>query len=277
MIKLNLIYNNDNLNILKQIGPNIIDLIYIDPPFYTGNDFGEFNDKWESIDHYLSFMEVRIKEMHRILKDTGSFYCHCDTNAVFELKPLIDRIFGKNNFRREIIWNVGSVSGFKSKTKNWVRQHDNILFYTKTNKYKFNRMYLPYSEEYIKNKFVFVDENGERYRKRRNGRQYLKDSPGIPIGDVWNDIISFQTRTRSSEYTGYPTQKPEKLLERIILSSTDLGDIVADFFCGSGTTLVVAKRLGRKFIGVDINKKAVEISRKRIYKNISLLNWVMKD
>ncbi len=106
--------------------------------------------------------------------------------------------------------------------------------------------------------FRYKDEKGRLYRKRRGGRQYLDEKPGMLIGDIWNDIYSFQTTTRSKEYLGYPTQKPEKLLERIILASSNEGDIVPDFFCGSGTTIAIAKKLNRKWIGVDNNQNAIE-------------------
>ena len=263
-MKLNTIYLADNLEFMRKLDSDIIDLIYIDPPFYSGVDYKEFSDIWGSIDEYLDFMYPRIKEMHRILKKSGTFYLHCDPNAVFNLKPICDEIFEKKNFRREIIWNVGSVSGFKSQIKGWVRQHDTILYYTKSNSFTFNKQYLPYREDYLKKMFRHKDEKGRIYRKRRGGKQYLDESPGTLVGDVWNDIYSFQTTTRSKEYLSYPTQKPEKLLIRIILSSYKEGDIIADFFCGSGTTIAVAKRLGRKWIGVDNNPKAVELCKNRL-------------
>ncbi len=263
-MKLNSVYLSDNLEFLRQLDSNTIDLIYIDPPFYSGVDYKEFSDTWNSLDDYLNFMRSRIKEIHRVLKDTGSYYCHCDANAVFDLKPICDNTFGRKFFRREIIWNVGSVSGFKSQVKGWVRQHDTILYYTKSNIYTFNKQYTPYREEYIRKMFRYKDENGRLYRKRRGGKQYLDEKPGNTIGDVWDDIFSFQTTTRSKEYLGYPTQKPEKLLERIILASSNQGDLVADFFCGSGTTLTVAERLNRKWVGVDNNSRAIELCKKRL-------------
>ncbi len=263
-MKLNTVHLVDNLDFLKELDSEIIDLIYIDPPFYTGVDYQEFSDQWNSLNHYLEFMQVRIREMHRVLKKNGSFYCHCDANALFDLKPICDSIFGRNFFKREIIWNVGSVSGFKSQVKGWVRQHDTILYYTKSEEFTFNKQYLPYKEEYIKKMFRYKDEDDRLYRKRRGGKQYLDEKPGTLVGDVWNDIYSYQTRTKSKEYLGYPTQKPEELLKRIILASSNEGDIVADFFCGSGTTLAVAKKLKRRWIGVDTNPKAIELTKKRL-------------
>lgn len=262
-MKLNTVYLEENLSVLKDIKSEFIDLIYIDPPFFSGVDYKEFNDIWDSLDDYLDFMNLRIKQMHRVLKNSGSFYCHCDVNAVFNLKLLCDKIFGKKHFRREIIWNSGSVSGFKSQVKGWVRQHDTILYYTKSDDFTFNKQYMPYRSEYIKKMFR-RDENGRLYRRRRSGKQYLDESPGVPVGDVWDDIYSFQTITRAKEYLGYPTQKPAKLLERIILASSNEGDVIADFFCGSGTTLAVAKKLNRKWIGVDDNPKIIELCKKRL-------------
>jgi adenine specific DNA methylase Mod len=263
-MEFNMVYLVDNLKFLRKLDSETIDLIYIDPPFFTGVDYKEFSDLWSSLEEYLEFMELRIKEMHRVLKKSGSFYCHCDNNAVFDLKPLCDNIFGRGNFRREIIWNVGSVSGFKSQVKGWVRQHDNILYYIKSEDFTFNKQYVPYKVEYINKMFRYTDENGRLYRKRRGGRQYLDERPGNLVGDVWNDIYSYQTRTRSKEYLGYPTQKPEKLLERIILASSNEGEIIADLFCGSGTTLAVAKILNRRWIGTDNNPKAIELCKKRL-------------
>jgi len=263
-IKLNQIYLSENLEFLQSLDSEFIDLIYIDPPFYSGVDYNEFSDIWGSLEDYLNFIRVRINEMYRVLKNSGSFYCHCDANAGFDLKLLCDKIFGRHNFRREIIWNVGSVSGFKSQVKGWVRQHDTILFYSKSNDFTFNKLYIPYKQDYIKKMFRYKDENGRIYRKRRGGKQYLDEKPGNLLGDVWNDIYSYQTRTRSKEYLGYPTQKPIKLLERIILASSNEGDIVADFFCGTGTTLAAAKKLKRKWIGIDNNPKAIELCKRRL-------------
>lgn len=264
---INSIYLGDNLEFLKKFNSNLFDLVYIDPPFFSQKDYIDFNDKWNKLNDYLYFMKLRINEIYRVLKDTGSFYLHCDSSAGFELKILCDNIFNKKNFKREIIWNAGSVSGFKSKVKGWVRQHDIILYYIKTKKFTFNKQYLPYKDKYIK-VFRYKDENGRFYRKRPNGKkQYLDDKPGNMIGDVWNDIYSFQTITRSNEYLKYPTQKPEKLLERIIKSSSNENDLIGDFFCGTGTTLKVAQNLNRNFIGIDINPKVIELCKKR-------LNWI---
>lgn len=261
---LNQIYLSDNLTLLRKIVSQVIDLIYIDPPFCSEEDYIEFSDKWEDISGYIGYMRERILEMHRVLKKTGSLYLQCDSHAKFELKLLCDKIFGKKNFRREIIWNTGSVSGYKTKINGWVRQHDTILYYTKSNDFIFNKQYIPYTVNYIEKMFKYKDENGRLYRKRRNGRQYLDESEGKLIGSVWNEIFSFQTRTRAKEYVKYPTQKPLALIKRIILASSNEYDLVADFFCGSGTTLVAAKLKNRNFIGCDNNPNAIELCKKRL-------------
>ncbi len=263
-ITLNQAYLCDNFDLLKRIESELIDLIYIDPPFCSEEDYIEFSDKWESISGYIGFMRDRISEMHRVLKKTGSLYMQCDSHAKFELKLLCDRIFGRNNFRREIIWNTGSVSGFKSKVNGWVRQHDSILYYTKSPRFTFNKQFLPYSVEYVEKMFRYKDEDGRLYRKRRDGKQYLDESKGKPIGSVWNDVLSFQTRTRAKEYFRYPTQKPLGLMKRIILASSNENDVVADFFCGSGTTIVAAKMAKRNFIACDNNPNAIELCKKRL-------------
>ena len=264
LIDVNKAYLSDNLELLRKIGSQVIDLIYIDPPFCSEEDYIEFSDKWESVSGYIGYMRERILEMHRLLKKTGSFYLQCDSHAKFELKLLCDKIFGRNNFRREIIWNTGSVSGFKSRVKGWVRQHDTILYYTKSNDFTFNKQYIPYSVNYIEKMFKYKDDDGRVYRKRRDGKQYLDEGKGVPIGTVWDDLLSFQTRTRAKEYFKYPTQKPLGLMKRIILASSNENDIVADFFCGSGTTIIAAKMEKRNFIACDNNPHAIELCKKRL-------------
>ena len=284
----NILFWGDNFSVMAYLLNNgwaeTIDLIYIDPPFFTGNVFrvknkkGEntqlnlrgvdqlaYVDKWRGgLMTYLTYMYDRLFLMKELLAETGSLYIHLDWHISHYIKVLLDDIFGYDNFRREIIWNVGSVSGFKSKVEGWVRQHDVILYYTKSDEYTFNKQFLPYKEEYIKKMFRYVDENGRRYRKRRGGRQYLDESKGMPIGDVWNDIISFQTATQAHEYVNFETQKPEKLLARIVKASSNENDLVADFFLGSGTTIVVAEKLHRKWIGSDISKVAIYLTKKRL-------------
>jgi site-specific DNA-methyltransferase (adenine-specific) len=250
IIKTNKIYLSDNLKLLDDMENDCIDLIYIDPPFYTQKMqkvatrsydrkyTSEYTDVWNGVKDYLNFMMVRLIEMHKVLKPTGSFYLHCDYHMVYRLKILCDKIFGSVNFRREIIWDSGSVSGFKGKANNWIRRHDTILYYTKSKKFIFNKQF------------------------NKNGH---------PISDIWK-IYSYQTRTLAKEYLEckYPTQKPEELLEQIIKASSNEGDIVVDFFCGSGTTCAVAEKLNRKWIGVDCNPEAVKIANRRLEKLVEL-------
>jgi len=217
---------------------------------------------------YLSMMAPRLLEMRRVLKNTGSIYLHCDPIAGHYLKLLTDAIFGPNNFLREIIWSLETTSGYKSQAKNWIRAHDIVLFYSKTANYFFEKQYYPHKKEYVA-RFKKIDENGRRYRDDRpdKRKQYLDETPGTSIGDVWSDIMSFQQASTLKEYLGYPTQKPEKLLERIIKSSSKKGDLVLDPFCGCGTTIVAAQKLERKWIGIDITYLAIDVISKRLKKN----------
>ena len=176
---------------------------------------------------YLCFMAIRLIEIHRILKATGSLYLHCDHSANSYLRQLLDGVFGRDNLRREIIWTLPRPSGFKTQAANWIRRHDTIFYYTKGGSAPFNKQYEPYPEEYRKH-FNKEDERGKYWlrdgRKRRMGA-------GFVLGDVWMDIHSMQTQSVSAkEGTGYPTQKPIALAERIIKASTNPGDVVLDCF-----------------------------------------------
>ncbi len=214
---------------------------------------------------YLTMMAIRIRYMHKLLKNTGSFYLHCDSTMSHYLKILCDLIFRENNFKREIIWSLKTSSGYKSQARNWIRGHDKILYYTKSNKFCFNKEYLPYKPKYIK-RFYKIDKDGRKYRDDRPGGriQYLDQTKGVAVTDTWDDIMSFQQASTIKEYLHYPTQKPESLLERIIKASTNKGDLVADFFCGCGTTIAVAQNLKRNWLGVDISHLAVKLISKRL-------------
>ena len=264
-----------------------VKLIYIDPPFAVGADFsynitvnGEdvtkqqsiieeiaYRDTWgRGISSYLSMMYERLKLMHQLLADDGSIYVHCDWRVASFLKIVIEEIFSLNSFEREIIWSFDTKSGYKTITNNWIRSHDTILYFSKnTNNKIFNKQYLPYSEEYLK-RFKKTDSSGRKYRDDRGSgeKQYLDELKGIPATDVWSDIKSFQQDATSEEYLKYPTQKREALLERIIKASSNEGDLVADFFCGSGTTAAVAEKLGRKWIAADLGRFAIHTTRKRM-------------
>ena len=198
-------------------------------------------------------MAIRLKPMHRVLKDTGSIYLHCDPSASHYLKMLMDAIFGEDNFLNEIIWSyrTGGVS-----KKWWPKKHDVILFYKKTNKYRHN----PLQERVIYEKPFFtskVDEYGRHYAD-------------VYIRDTWDDIKPLINT--SKERMGYPTQKPLKLLERIITASCNKGDLVLDPFCGCGTTLHAAEQLERRWIGIDISQFSAGLVRNRIIKHFKRLN-----
>jgi site-specific DNA-methyltransferase (adenine-specific) len=217
---------------------------------------------------YLVMMAERLLELHRVLKSTGSIYLHCDPTASHYLKLLMDAIFGADKFLREIIWSMETSSGFKSQANLWIRGHDTILFYKKGTDYIFNKQFYPLDERTIK-RYDKTDINGRKYKIYYDSVKeprivYLDKSKGRPITDVWTDIISFQTVNRGDEYLGYPTQKPEILLERIINASSNKGDIILDPFCGCGTAIAVAEKLHRRWIGIDITHLAITLMRNRL-------------
>ena len=272
-----MIYNSDCLQIMKDISDESIDM-----PFYTqrvrslsdtNGIIYEFSDTWNSLNEYLNYMRLRIEEMRRILKSTGCIFLHCDVSASHHLRILLDDIFGTENFRSEIIWSYKRWSNAK---KGLLSAHQNIFYYTKGENYKFNILYSNYS---VTTNIDQILQERERdntgkviYKRDEKGNIVTsKEKKGVPISDVWNIPL---LNPKAKERTGYPTQKPIELLERIIKISTNEGDYVLDPFCGSGTTLVSAKLLGRNYIGIDINKDAVEISKKRLaepYKTTSIL------
>ncbi|MCY3557408.1 MAG: site-specific DNA-methyltransferase, partial [Chloroflexi bacterium] len=223
---------------------------------------------------YLIMMSVRLLEMYRVLKTTGCLYLHCNQFASHYLKLLLDSLFGKINFITEIIWNYGTPSGGRSSGKKPVKTHDTILVYAKQyGKHLYNRQFTPYSEKYVTNWFRHEDDDGRRYRtrKRKNKivRQYLDQSPGMPLSTVWTDIMQLSSRRGwfpnvKSEETGYPTQKPLALLDRIVKASSNEGDVILDPFCGCATALVAADRLERRWAGIDLSPLAINLVDKRI-------------
>lgn len=275
----NLLVFGDNLQILKTFykdeDPLIkrkvkgkVKLIYIDPPFATTDEFQNkegakaYSDKKKGAE-FVEFLRRRLIVAKEILADEGAIYVHLDSKMGHYIKVLMDEIFGKQNFVREIIWNRGNPSGGKAGAQNWIHVHDTILFYAKNKESRiFNKIYENYSQEYIEKRFIHEDEKG-RYRLQGsdNRKQYLDDSKGKAITSVW-DIPDINVM--ALEKSGYPTQKPEALIERIIKASTDEGDLVMDFFCGSGTTLIVAEKLGRRWVGCDIGKLAIYTTQKRL-------------
>lgn len=242
---------SDNLELMAEMQDNTVDLIYCDILYGTGRKFKDYQDlkpKREIIEeHYIP----RIKEMHRILKDTGSIYLQMDTKINHWIRCIMDDVFGYDNFVNEIIWNYKTGGASK---KYFPRKHDNIFLYTKTKKYTFNKLT---DKNYIKHKYGFSNlETGED----ENGFYYLRT-----MQDVWNVPIIRTVKDKiDKEKLGYDTQKPKALIERIIKASSNEGDLVADFYAGSFTTAEVCKYLNRNFIGCDISEKAVQIGRARV-------------
>jgi len=225
-----------------------------------------------SLYSYLVQMAVRIVELHRTLKETGSFYLHCDQYAVHYLKILCDAIFSENNFQNDIIW---SYRRWTATSKRFQRMHDNILFYKKNKKIAFfNTQYEPYGN-WIKKDYHYIDKKtGKRWRwhtvKGKRYKVYLEDiNKGVKINDVWTIPVLGST---AKERLGYPTQKPEALLERIIEASCPPKGVVFDAYCGCGTTVAVAQKLKRQWIGIDITYVAIDLIKQRLIDHYYLDN-----
>jgi site-specific DNA-methyltransferase (adenine-specific) len=296
----NVLYYGDSLDILrKYIDDESVDLIYIDPPFNSNQAYNiifsepngtssqaqirAFDDTWhwteqteqtysEIIDTappkiveciksfrsflgemdmmaYLTMMTPRLIELRRVLKPTGSFYLHCDPTASHYLRIVLDQIFGIKNFRNEIVW---CYSGGGIPKKDFPRKHDIIFRYTKTDDYTYNAQYRPYTEGTL-----------QRGRTQVKGKYSQLNPLGTPVTDWWNDIKKITSPT-DPEKLGYPTQKSEALLERIIKASSNEGEIVLDAFAGCGTTIAVAQHLKRHWIGIDITHLAIAVIKHRL-------------
>lgn len=343
------IWTGDNLDIMRGMNSESVDLIYLDPPFNSNRDYeapvgsaaagAAFKDTWtlsdldvawmgliadeqpslykmleaagmthgKSMQSYLCMLAVRLLEMRRVLKDTGTLYLHCDTTANHYIKQLLEVIFGADDFGNEIIWERSKSKGLAS--TRFARNHDVILRVAKSAKAIWNPVYTGYNPEYLRRTYRHKDENGRLYRldnlvnpnkDRPNltyeflgvtrvwrwtrermqkayedgivvqtapGRvpalkRYLYEQKGTPVGDVWTDIRPLQGN--SKEYKGYPTQKPLALLERIIKASSNEGDVVLDPFCGCATACVAAENLERKWVGIDLSPKAIELVNVRL-------------
>ena len=348
------ISTGDNLDILRGMNSESVDLIYLDPPFNSNRNYSApvgsaaagaaFKDTWtlsdldvawmgliadeqlaiyktleaaglthgKGMQSYLCMMAVRLLEMHRVLKDTGSVYLHCDPTASHYLKLIIDAIFGNEHFRAEIVWQRTSAH---PSARRWASTYDSILFYTKSNKYTWNRVYMAPDRNYVRTHYTNQDRRG-RYRaadltgagvssgasgqpwrgfdpsekgrhwayipetldkmdaegliywpSKRNGwpakKVYWDDTKrGRPVHAVWTDIRPINSQAK--ERLGYPTQKPLSLLERIISASSNEGDMVVDPFCGCATACVAAENLGRKWIGIDLSPRAIELVNMRL-------------
>ena len=271
--KMQEIYQGDCLKIMKDLKDKSIDMIYLDPPFFTNKKHSlssrdrmshySFDDLWECHKIYAEFMQLRLIEAKRILNDTGSIFIHCDKSANHILRLVGEDVFGKENFLSEIIW---SYKRWSNSSNNLTPNHQNILYFSKTEKYKFNKIYTKYSETTNIDQILQKrsrDAHGKAiYAREMDGSLVSSDEKkGVPLADVWE--IPF-LNPKAKERTGYPTQKPILLLDKIIEISTIEGDIVLDPFCGSGTTLVAAKIKGRRFIGIDISQEAVDLTKSRL-------------
>lgn len=322
----NRLYYGDNLQVLRTLPSNSIDLIYIDPPFFSGADYNviwgdtnevrTFSDIWEGgMPTYLVWLNARLWEMRRILKATGSIYVHCDWHASHYIKAEMDKIFGYENFQNEIIWQRTSA---RSDSHGINHIHDVILCFSKSGAPHYNIVHTAYDEKYISDFYRHVEPiTGRRFRvsditaagtrrgetgkpwrgidPNRNGRhwsnepaeldrldaigrifwpqkdggipgykRYLDEMEGVPLQSIWTDISP--VAAQSLERIGYPTQKPESLMDRIISASTNEGDLVADFFIGGGSTAAVAERLGRRWLVCDSSRIAVSVTLNRLVK-----------
>ena len=291
----------DNLTVMCGMASETVDLVYLDPPFNSNRNYKivfrgheglkadthlpAFEDVWKWGDAtealfeelvrecrgqkiaetlsgllnvvgrdrlmaYLVNITPRLVEIHRLLKQTGSVYLHCDPTASHYLKVIMDAVFGREHFRNEIVW---CYRGGGVPRRNFARKHDVILRYSKSEVYTFNPQYSEYSDAskaLVESRGGTSIDGKERDLKR-----------GAHMSDWWTDINSLQTW--SPERTGYPTQKPVKLLERIIQSSSNEGDLVLDPFCGSGTTIIAAERLGRSWISIDLEPIALKTLQQR--------------
>lgn len=302
---MNTLYYGDNLDVLRDMQPNAVDLIYLDPPFnskanynilFGGNGKSQaqiraFNDTWHWGDEsersfadvmaygsaiadvlqslrqflgendmmaYLAMMAPRLIELHRVLKSTGSIYLHCDPTASHYLKIVMDAIFGASNFRNEVIWHYRK---WPTGRRQFQRNHDTIFFYSSSNskERKFNELYMERAPSTLKrfgtSKIVSgFDEEGNRLPSAMAS----EDSEGVRQDDVWS--IGRVPPIKQL----FPTQKPEPLLERIIRASSSEEDVVLDPFCGCGTAIVVAEKLRRKWIGIDITHLAIGLIEYRL-------------
>ena len=272
MYNLNSVLLGDAQSLLKEIESESVHLVYLDPPFFSqkkhelvSKDNTEyfFEDKYSSLQEYLSLIDNVLVEIKRILTKNGSVFLHCDRYASHYLRETLDKVFGEKNFQSEIIWAYRRWSNSK---KGLLNAHQNIYFYSKSADFKFNPIYTDYSPS------TNVDQILQERQRNAFGKcEYKKDAAGniiqanekkgVPLSDVWE--IPY-LNPKAKERCGYPTQKPVKLLQRIIELVTDKNDTVLDPFCGSGTTCVAAKSLSRNFIGIDLNPAAVALANKRL-------------
>lgn len=291
-----ILHIGDNLEFMKSLQSESIDLIYGDILYGTGRDFGDYKDIKADRKTVEAFYIPRITEMHRLLKNTGSIYLQMDSKINHYVRLILEDVFGYQNFKSEI--SVKRFSQSMNKTmriKNFNSIKDVILYFTKTDNYVFNIQYTPLSNETLK-KYDKFDDGGRfawmclssyseetynnlkaqnrlkeaEHRKHPRYKIYLHESKGNPLTDFFDDIEFLSSN--NSEKIDYQTQKPIELMARIIKASSNEGDVCADFFAGSGSFGVAAKKLNRNIILCDINPKAIELSKKRLQSETNLFN-----
>ncbi|MFI3296166.1 MAG: site-specific DNA-methyltransferase [bacterium] len=268
----NIILEGNCIEILKKLECNTIDLVYLDPPFFTQknhsltdckNNKYSFSDKFNDLNEYLHMIKNALIECKRVLKDTGSIFLHCDKTASHHLRVIMDEVLENKNFQSEIIWTYKRWSNSK---KGLLSSHQTIFFYSISSNFQFHNLYTNYSET------TNIDQILQERQRTKNGKTtykknddgdivQVKQKRGVPLSDVWE--IPF-LNPKAKERVGYPTQKPVSLLEQIIKIASCEGDTVLDPFCGSGTTCIAAKLLNRNYIGIDISSEAVKLANKRL-------------
>ncbi len=341
----------DCLEVLKKIETETIDLVYIDPPFFSNRNYeivwgdkGEirsFKDRWSGgVDQYISWLKERVQEMYRLLKPTGSIFLHCDWHASHYIKAyVLDKLFGYDNFRGEIAWQRHNAHNDAKKKLAVLK--DSIFYYTKNGTFSYNPIYIGLSDEYKNNFYRYEDEKGifrlsdltapninkndkewRGFHPQKSNRhwaiptsaifdivgeaqakelttiekldllfendliqvsktgipsfkRYLDNSKGALLGDIWTDIKNVQSQAK--EKIGYPTQKPEALLERIIKMASNEGDTVLDCFMGGGTTIAVADKLKRNWIGIDQSEQAYKVTKLRLQKNNAIFEMIQEE
>jgi DNA modification methylase len=327
LLDMNSLILGDNLEVLKRLNRESVDLIYLDPPFFSNRNYeviwgdaGEirsFQDQWSGgISHYIDWLKDRVREMHRILKPTGSIFLHCDWHANAYIRvEIMDKWFGYDQFRGEITWQ--RTNAHNDAKKKLAVLTDTIWYYSKSKDAIYNPVYTALDKDYVAKFYKHEDEKGKYslgdltntkpgnynyvykgYAPNENGwrcpietmekweqegliyfpsstnqrlriKRYLDNSKGIAIGNLWNDVQNVQA---GKERIGYPTQKPEKLLERIIEMASNEGDVILDPFVGGGTTVAVADRLKRQWIGIDQSVQAVKVTEMRLIQQRDLFS-----
>ncbi len=298
------LWTGDNLDILRGMNSETVDLMYLDPPFNSNRTYSApvgsraagaaFKDTWtlsdldvawmgliadeepaianllntSSLTHgkgmqsYLTMMAVRLLEMRRVLKPTGSIYLHCDPTASHYLKILMDAIWGQGNFRNELVWHFPD--NFQGNVKRFANNH-NIIFFYAAAPFTFNHVRIPLDKPRKRGGRIWSKELGKVVPERGpDGKPVYRTYYDKKADDVWTIGQSSVTNPQSKERVGYPTQKPLALLERIIEASSNEGDMVLDPFCGCATACVAAENLGRQWVGIDLSEKAVELVNIRL-------------